>query len=89
VNEDLPTRNPDVVFRRLDDEVVLVDMKTNLIYALNPTAARFWELYAEGLGRAEIESRLLGEFDVERKTLGTEIDTLLAELARAGIVGSP
>ena len=57
VNEDLPTRNPDVVFRRLDDEVVLVNMKTNLIYALNPTAARFWELLRRGSSGARRSRR--------------------------------
>ena len=72
----LPQRNPDVLFRRLDDEMVLVHMKTNEIYALNPTGARFWELFAEGHPRERIEERLLAEFEVEHAQLTAEIDAL-------------
>jgi len=82
----LPQRNPDVLFRRLDDEMVLVHMKTNEIYALNPTGARFWELFAEGLPRERIEERLLAEFEVEHAQLTAEIDALLADLERHDLV---
>jgi hypothetical protein len=34
----------DVVSRRLEDEVVLVHLRTNRIYKLNETGARLWEL---------------------------------------------
>jgi len=86
VTAELPRHDPDVVFKRLDDEVVLVHLKTNEIYALNETAARFWELYADGLSRGKIEQRLLAEFDVDPSALAAEIDTLLEDLAREGIV---
>jgi hypothetical protein len=34
--------NRDVVARRLKDEIVLVHLRTNRIYSLNRTGARFW-----------------------------------------------
>jgi Coenzyme PQQ synthesis protein D (PqqD) len=86
VPDDLPSRNPDVVFRRLDNDMVLVHMKTNEIYALNPTGARFWELFADGLPRGQIEQRMLAEFAVEPGQLAGEIDRLLADLARHDLV---
>ena len=52
---DMPLPNPDVVSRRLGDDTVLVHLKTNRIFALNPTGARFWELLLEGMNRGEIE----------------------------------
>lgn len=82
----LPRPNAEVVFRRVADEVVLVHMRTNQIYALSPTAARFWELSSEGLERPEIEARLLAEFDVDRPTLERELDALLEDLGREGLV---
>ena len=81
-----PHANPDVAFQRVDDEVVLVHLKTNQIFALNSTGARFWELFAAGGDRDEIETTMLAEFDVEPATLRGEIDTLLAALAREDIV---
>ena len=77
---------PDVVSRRLYDEVVLVNLQTNTIYALNRTGARFWEMLAEGNDRAEIERRLLSEFDVSPDRLSVEVDELLARLSQAGLI---
>ena len=86
----LPRPNPDVVHQRVGEEVVLVHLKTNQIYALNETGARFWELLSEGITRPEIESRLLDEFDVEPEELAHEIDALLADLERVDAVrGAP
>jgi hypothetical protein len=82
----LPAVNPDVVHQRVGDEVVLVHLKTNQIFALNETGARFWELLAAGGTRSEIEAAMVAEFDVEQQALRVEIDDLLVALAREGIV---
>jgi hypothetical protein len=82
----LPTIDPDVVHRRVGDDVVLVHLRTNQIFALNETGARFWELFAEGRSREIIEATLLAEFDVESPELTQEIDELLAALERSDIV---
>lgn len=84
--EPLPRTSPDVVSRHLGDEVVLVNLVTNEIYALNETGAAFWELFSEGLSRPEIEQRLLASFDVDEATLRNEIDALLAALLERDIV---
>jgi hypothetical protein len=76
----------DVVSRRLEDEVVLVHLRTNRIYTLNETGARLWELLKEGRGRAEIEKQLFQEFEVERDQLQEEVERLLSLLTREGLV---
>ena len=76
----------DVVYQRVGEELVLVHLKTNQIYALNETGARFWELVCEGRSRPEIESQMLEEFDVEPAALAGEIDALLVELESVGAV---
>lgn len=86
VPESLPTVNPDVVSQRVGNDVVLVHLKTNQIFALNETGARFWELLTDGRSREEIERTLNDEFDVEPEPLRREIDALLADLARQDIV---
>lgn len=84
----LPVVNPDVAHQRVEDEVVLVHLKTNQIFALNETGARFWELLCAGSSRPEIEAAMLAEFEVEPQTLAAEIDGLLAALAREDMVRS-
>jgi hypothetical protein len=78
--------NPDVVHRRLEDEIVLVHLETNRIFALNSTGARLWQLIEEGHDEAEIRARLLQEFDVTPSRLNREVDSVLAELAAEGLV---
>jgi hypothetical protein len=83
---ELPSPSPDVVSRRVGDEAVLVDLKTNRIFALSPTGARFWELLSEGRGRPEIEGQLLEEYDVDREQVTAEIDALVETLEGEGLV---
>jgi hypothetical protein len=78
--------NPDVVSRRLDDEVVLVHLGTNQIYRLNATGARFWELAAEGLDERAIAARLRAEFDVGEEQVRGEIASMVERLASEGLV---
>jgi Coenzyme PQQ synthesis protein D (PqqD) len=77
---------PDVVYRELEGEMVLVHLGTNRIYSLNETGARFWELLASGSERAEIERQLLDEFVVEPEDLRQEIDSMLSALEGEGLV---
>jgi coenzyme PQQ synthesis protein D (PqqD) len=81
-----PRPHPDVVSRRVGDETVLVNLKTNRIYSLNRTGARLWELLGEGKDRAAAEEALLGEFDVDETELRREVDDLLGELEAEDLV---
>jgi hypothetical protein len=76
----------DVVFRRVEDEVVLVNMRTNEIFALNATAARLWELLSQGNDRASAEARLLEEFEVSEGELKAEVDAFFGLLEREGLL---
>jgi hypothetical protein len=76
----------DSVYNSLDDQSILVNVKTNEIYELNQTGARFWELLAAGHDRARIQQIMLQEFAVEEIVLDREIEALLASLKSAGLV---
>jgi hypothetical protein len=78
--------NPDVVAQRVQDEVVLVNLRTNEIYTLNKTAARAWELIAEGRDRSGVEAGLSEEFSVDEAEVGSELDSLLAELVEKELI---
>jgi Coenzyme PQQ synthesis protein D (PqqD) len=82
----LPKPTADVVFKRVDQEGVLVNLRTNRIFTLTETGTRFWELLAAGNDRAEIERRLLDEYDVEKPALVAQIDSLVRDLAAENLV---
>lgn len=79
--------DPEVVSRRLGDELVLVHLGTNRIFRLNHTAARLWELIGEGVTTdSGLHHALRSEFDVDEGELRGEIAATLERLKRQGLV---
>jgi len=76
----------DVVSRRLGDEVILVNLATDRVYALNQTAGRFWELLASRHGLPSIERTLAREFAIEGAKLSREIARLVSSLEAKKLV---
>jgi hypothetical protein len=76
----------DVVAQRLDDEVVLIQLKTDRIFVLNRTGARLWELLAGGHELAEIQRQMVQEFDVGENQLAAETTAFLSLLAAEHLV---
>jgi hypothetical protein len=78
--------NPNVIFRRLDDQIVLFHLESDRFYELNSTAARFWELLNEGHDDAHVEERMLAEFAVDREQLSAEAEALLQSLKQENLI---
>jgi coenzyme PQQ synthesis protein D (PqqD) len=72
--------NADVLWQRLDDEVIVIQLKTDHIYSLNHTGARLWELLADGKDLPSIRIELENEFSVSPDKLATEIEDTLSLL---------
>jgi Coenzyme PQQ synthesis protein D (PqqD) len=81
-------RHPDVVSRRMDEQTVLVNLRTNRIFELNRTGARFWELLGDESSESQIVEQLLGEFDVPQAQLEREVAALVDSLAEEGLISS-
>jgi hypothetical protein len=76
----------DAVTKRVGDEVVLVHLRTNRIYTLNRTGARFWELLEDGHDLEGAQERLLREFEVGEGQLRDEVRGLVDELVARGLL---
>jgi len=69
--------NPEVVTKRLDEELVIIHLGTDQIFSLNSSAARFWELLESGLGVLEAKEQLVEEFAVSMQELDEDIRNVL------------
>ncbi len=78
--------NPNVIFRRLDDQIVLFHLESDRFYELNSTAARFWELLNEGSNEADIREQMLTEFAVDREQLSAEAEALVQSLRQEDLI---
>jgi hypothetical protein len=76
----------DAVSNRLGDGGVVVNLRTNRIFELNATGMRAWELIGHGRTRAALERQLEAEFDAGPGRVRTELEQLIADLAREGLV---
>lgn len=80
--------DPNVLAKRVDEEIVLVHLETNRIYELNRTGASLWDALAAGPTHAELEQHLALEFDVEPQQLAREVDEILGQLAAERLIRS-
>ena len=72
--------SPDVLWQRLGDEVIVMQLKTDRIFSLNPTGSRFWELIAGGMRLAAVREEMVKEFAVTPEALAAEVEKILALL---------
>lgn len=77
---------PDVVFRQLDEEAVLLDLKSGKYFGLNEVGARIWQLVAEARPLAGILDTLEAEYSSERSVLERDLLELAGELHTRGLV---
>jgi hypothetical protein len=78
--------NPNVIFRRLGDEMVLFHLETDRFFELNGTAARFWELLSDGCNPTQVREQLLEEFAIDPAQLAGEAEALLDSLRQEDLI---
>lgn len=77
---------PGVVWKRVGDELVLLDYDRGVYFGLDIVGAHVWRLIEEQRPVASIVDELLDEFDVERDTLAVDVERLIGELIERGLV---
>jgi hypothetical protein len=78
--------NPNVVAQRVEGQIVVVNLETNHIFALNSTGARLWDLLSKGYSTSQIHATLSQEYAVDAQGLEAEIEQLLAQLNAESLV---
>lgn len=59
--------NEDVVFRDLEGELVLLNLKTGVYFGIDPIGTRIWHLMQEHRSLREIRDALLEEYEVTKR----------------------
>jgi hypothetical protein len=71
---------PNIVYHRIEDEVVILNVRDNSYFTLNLTAGVFWEsLSSSGDVEAAIQS-VRDKFPSESDSIEEDLSTLLSEL---------
>jgi len=80
------TVSPNIIFKRLGEEVILINLDTDRIFSLNQTGAKTWELIENTSNLDLVKKGLLEEFDVSPDVLESELDRILTALVIEGFV---
>jgi hypothetical protein len=75
-----------VIYQKIQDEVVLLNMENQQYYSLNPTASVFWDNIVEHQDIQAAEERLVVSFPDNRDEVGTDLRELVQKLIRAGLL---
>jgi hypothetical protein len=78
--------SPDVVFRTLDGEAVLLNLQSGVYFGLNEMGTKIWNILAENCSLEEVHSRILQEYAVEPELAKTDLLKLTAQLLEKGLV---
>lgn len=79
---------PHVVFKRVGDELVLLDYHQGLYYGLDPIGSRMWDLVVEGRDVEAIVTTLIREYETTEATLRHDVAELVDELMTLGLLES-
>lgn len=89
--EQVFVRNPDYIFRKIVDEVVLVPIHQDVvdmkyIYTLNDVGAFVWQSLETPTSFRSLVTALANKYDVEYETIVEDLGTFLQELEACGAV---
>ena len=81
-------RSESVVFTELDDEVVMLDVKSGQYYELDAIGARIWVLLEDKPSMTALRDALTAEYDVDGETCLKDLDDFIGNLAQLGLVAA-
>lgn len=76
----------DIIWRLLDDNIVVVSPKLGEVRVLNRTGAIIWQQLLAGKGTEEIEQQLVSQFQVSQENAREDLSVFLNELTEKGVI---
>ncbi len=79
-------RVPHVRIKRVDEQYVILDVKTEQLYGLDETGHRIWEYLKTPLTLDDLLDSLESTYDVDTEVLQDDIREFVDDLQRNGLI---
>ena len=79
-------KSSNLLTQEIDGEVVILNLDTEVYFALEGVGLRIWELMDEEATFSGILDRLESEYDVERARLQADVEAFVAALVGKGLI---
>jgi hypothetical protein len=78
--------NSNIIWRKIDDTIFIIDPLNEKIHELNETAAIIFEMIIKNKKFDEIEKKILKEYEVDEKECRKDILDIISELKDKGVI---
>lgn len=78
--------SPDVVFRDLEGEAVILDLASGTYFGLNEVGTRVWQMIDEGRDTAQIVDVVAAEYQADRATIAQDVAKLIDSLSARRLI---
>lgn len=75
----------DIIWRKIDNEIFLINTKNNYLYELNETSSLIFEYLNNGLNKYEIIKKISELYEVDLDVLKSDVEEILANFIKEGI----
>lgn len=79
-------KSDNLLANEIDGEVVILNLDTEVYFALEGVGRRIWQLMDETPSLSAILDRLENEYEVERAQLQADVESFAAVLAAKGLI---
>jgi hypothetical protein len=79
----------DLVSRKVDDDLLIVDQANGKIHQLNPTATFIWSLCDGKSSVEEIVKKSFENFDIDENQISKDVNTTLENLIELNLIEFP
>lgn len=85
------SRNPDVVFRKIADEFILVPIRQKVVdlksvFTMNEAAAFIWEQIDGTRNVTEIKDKIAETFEVEARQAEADVSEIISQLEALSLI---
>lgn len=86
MSDQIVARSKDLEARAVEDELVLLDLRTQTYLSLNRTGAHLWPLMVEGTDRGALVTALQERHDLPLDVAERDVDALVTQLREADLL---
>lgn len=79
-------RSGDLEWQIVDEEVVILDLRTQCYLSLNRSGAALWPLVVAGTSLRQLVGTLVETFDTDESVAGRDVERLVAQLSDADLL---
>ncbi len=84
--QEIYTRPAHVITRRVGDEIIALDMDSELYFSLNEVGAQMYDLLCEGKSVGDVVVSMSSKYNVTDDRLAADLDALIHQLVGRGLL---